>query len=442
MVRIGGLIALLALIMTACADGGSSTSEPPATTVSTPEQPAVSDPAGEPADPVESDLAAARERWSAAQLRDYHYTASVSADAPDGPSVCGLAGELHVQVIAGVVTEARDTGTGCVIDPAAPDRIPLTVEEWFERIEDAQSSTPTVEVDFALLGHPRGLYAETAGSFLELSMIEFAEGVAETPDADAQLARLDEARAQWATKDPGTYQMTVEIACFCPEEFRGPFVVLVEDGNVEDATFKGGPVMDGVASDYFTVDGLFDAIEALAFSDRLEVTYDRESGFPVLVDADPSLNIADEEVFITVTNFQPERDLELLATLRGALTAYGAAVDTAPDGALEEDGAVMCGAERVSLAEPVGYEGNAAARRCFIDAVDTGAAAVFVRTQPTVEGDPIVDVYRVEASGVVTLYIDATRDNFGSGRWETVTCTGIDIRDDIGTNYFLADGCS
>ena len=40
----------------------------------------------------------------------------------------------------------------------------------------------------------------------------------------------------------------------------------------------------------------------------------------------------------------------------------------------------------------------------------------------TIEGDPITRYIRVHENGVVEIFVDATRDQFGSGEWERLRC--------------------
>ncbi len=59
-------------------------------------------------------------------------------------------------------------------------------------------------------------------------------------------------------------------------------------------------------TDYFTVTGLFEAVEQFAYSDGITVTYHPDFGFPVTIDADPSANTIDEEQRIVVARFTVE----------------------------------------------------------------------------------------------------------------------------------------
>ncbi len=78
-----------------------------------------------------------------------------------------------------------------------------------------------------------------------------------------------------------SYRVRVEVQCFCPEERRGPFAVVVRTGIVE-ATRDGKPVAEFASTTYFTVPGLFTAVERFAYSDDITVAYDPDYGFPAI----------------------------------------------------------------------------------------------------------------------------------------------------------------
>jgi hypothetical protein len=131
-------------------------------------------------------------------------------------------------------------------------------------------------------------------------------------------------------------------------------------------------------------------------------------------------------------------------SLERALRRLGVDVDAAPTGARQLGDARFCGAERRGAADRAG---NPAARRCFVDGNAAKRPVVFVFEQTTVEGDPIVTIYRSGPSGSVDVSYDATRDKFGSGRWEHQQCAGIttefpDAPAPLPDDYFEATGCA
>jgi hypothetical protein len=68
---------------------------------------------------------------------------------------------------------------------------------------------------------------------------------------------------------------------------------------------------------------------------------------------------------------------------------------------------------------------DSAARRCLLEAFQSGGEGELISTMTTVEGDPITRYVRVYADGVVEIFHDATRDRYGSGRWERLRCRAL-----------------
>ncbi len=139
-----------------------------------------------------------------------------------------------------------------------------------------------------------------------MSVIELTPGEADRRTAQAILTELEKQRALWAENGDNTYTMVVEIGCFCPEEYRGPFEVTVVDGNIESVTMNDQDV-DPADRSFLTVEGLFSTIEDYAHSDEITVTYE-PAGYPSTIDIDPDFNIVDEELFIEVHDLVPHGD--------------------------------------------------------------------------------------------------------------------------------------
>jgi hypothetical protein len=103
-------------------------------------------------------------------------------------------------------------------------------------------------------------------------------------------------------------------------------------------------------------------------------------------------------------------------------------------------------------AEDVGQEGdmNVQARQCLLAAYQAGAGAELISTQVSIEGDPITRFIRVHENGTVELFVDATRDAYGSGEWERYRCERLvpvaDANDPPDLVFpdefvFIEDGC-
>lgn len=56
--------------------------------------------------------------------------------------------------------------------------------------------------------------------------------------------------------------------------------MVVQNGAVFEVKRNGQPAGEVVPTGYFTVAGLFEAVEQFAYSDGITVTYDPDFGFP------------------------------------------------------------------------------------------------------------------------------------------------------------------
>lgn len=115
-------------------------------------------------------------------------------------------------------------------------------------------------------------------------------------------------QALWAAQELASYRYTLQVGCFCLVEMTRPVVIEVREGAVASITYAD----DGSAADpalferYDSVDDLFAVISEAEGQDpaRLDVTYDEEMGVPLSVDIDISEQMADEELYLTVSAFE------------------------------------------------------------------------------------------------------------------------------------------
>ncbi len=107
-----------------------------------------------------------------------------------------------------------------------------------------------------------------------------------------------------------------------------------------------------------------------------------------------------------------------------------------------------CGREDVDVAA-AGFDEPA--RHCILAAFRDGRGAELSSTLTTIEGDPITRIVRVHETGLIEVFVDATRDAFGSGEWERLECTRLipvdEYNDRMGSNVpsglvFVEDGCA
>jgi hypothetical protein len=63
---------------------------------------------------------------------------------------------------------------------------------------------------------------------------------------------------------------------------------------------------------------------------------------------------------------------------------------------------------------------------CFLARLGAGLPAEMVRVLYTIEGDPILYVYRTSGDGALTVFADTTRDDLGAQEWSRYTCNRMD----------------
>jgi hypothetical protein len=92
-----------------------------------------------------------------------------------------------------------------------------------------------------------------------------------------------------------------------------------------------------------------------------------------------------------------------------------------PDWVVNRNPLPSCGEETLEQGELE----DVGARTCLLQAFQEGRAAELISQSVTIEGDPITRYVRVHENGVVEVFVDATRDRFGSGEWERLRCEAL-----------------
>ncbi len=253
-------------------------------------------------DAVAKALAANRAKWEAEGPDTYWMEMSFGAGGEDRDTECAWNRTIIVEVADGRAVTAVTKSPGCTIDMDDRNGLPLTVEALFGLVEESMDARMLEVYYEPVLGYPRTIFVDGDGYFYEAHVLSLTPGAADTSQADAVLAELEVQRETWRSSGISSYTMTVQVDCFCPEEYRGPFDVTVTDGEIETATWKGGPIPDVANRTLLTVEGLFDRIESSFYADSITVTY-APLGYPSMIQIDYSRNTADEELGVRVLRF-------------------------------------------------------------------------------------------------------------------------------------------
>ncbi len=116
------------------------------------------------------------------------------------------------------------------------------------------------------------------------------------------------ARATWTANRPASYDYTLALSCFCGHEVRRPVLIAVTGTTVMSRTYAddGSPYPAQFAASFPSIDGLFDLlVDAKARNAaRADVTYNPTLGYPVQISLDYRTQVADDELFYTVSAFR------------------------------------------------------------------------------------------------------------------------------------------
>lgn len=114
------------------------------------------------------------------------------------------------------------------------------------------------------------------------------------------------AETKWRQHRPAHYRYTLQRACFCTPEFRKPIAIEVSGSTVTKSTVDGVALSLERRADALTVEDLFDIIRKAIDSKaaRISVQYDLQNGRPLSISVDQNLQIADEEMHYTASDFK------------------------------------------------------------------------------------------------------------------------------------------
>ncbi|AFZ24755.1 hypothetical protein Cylst_2548 [Cylindrospermum stagnale PCC 7417] len=154
------------------------------------------------------------------------------------------------------------------------------------------------------------------GAVLLISLGLNAPVMAQTPTqivratkkaAKSDLQQLKRNSQLWNQQNISNYRYTLTRSCFCTAEARGPVVVEVREGVTTVTSVATGETVDSqLFKQYDTVPNLFNVVkEAIASkASSLTVQYDSKLGYPTQINIDYNSQIADEELYLTIENFQ------------------------------------------------------------------------------------------------------------------------------------------
>ena len=128
-----------------------------------------------------------------------------------------------------------------------------------------------------------------------------------SPTPTGPQADLTRSRGLWSRKGPRSYRYTLQLGCFCAPASTQPVVIVVRNGApVSVTTLTGDALAPGAFSSYDTIEELFTAIQRTldGHGKVVRAVYDPSLGFPASASLDPVPMAIDDELTISVRDFQ------------------------------------------------------------------------------------------------------------------------------------------
>ena len=260
-------------------------------------------PATVPPESPQARLDQARSLWDSNRPDSYQFKYSLVCECDSGPWV--------VRVESNGISSAKHVGIKQLFD--APYE---SVDDIFDEIQaQLDDGRFPVKVSYdSELGYPEEyVFNEPELAVDGGFILNVSEFVPNPPPGDsAEYERYVEALAKWTEAGITSYEFTFSRGCFCPVEYVGPYVATVTDGTVASATYNGVDLLEiellratSYGERVLTVDEVFAEIaRAILEADSMDVTYHPELGYPLSASIDWELQMADEEVYYTLSDLQ------------------------------------------------------------------------------------------------------------------------------------------
>lgn len=129
--------------------------------------------------------------------------------------------------------------------------------------------------------------------------------------ASGEQTELERNKDKWRDANISHYRFNLHVSCFCAFVENMPLVIEVMNGEIVSMEYQNGKAIEDVNRELFdrfaTIDLIFAEIEAdlAGAADQVTVTYDPTYGFPVDITIDYVEEAIDDELYLTVSNFEP-----------------------------------------------------------------------------------------------------------------------------------------
>ena len=123
---------------------------------------------------------------------------------------------------------------------------------------------------------------------------------------------LEKNRQTWQDSGITHYRFSLLVGCFCPFRDQMPLTVEIQNGEIISMTYSDGTLVAATDPNYetfsrhATIERIFSELEAglTGGADEVTVTYDSVRGFPSEIYFDYIKDAVDDELSLTVSNFE------------------------------------------------------------------------------------------------------------------------------------------
>ncbi len=115
---------------------------------------------------------------------------------------------------------------------------------------------------------------------------------------------------KWQDAGISHYRYNLFVGCFCAFSQDMPLVIEVKDGQIVSMEYQSGNEMDASSRQLFekyaTIDRIFSELQTnvIGKADEVNITYDPTYGFPTKVNVDFIKNAMDDELALTISDFE------------------------------------------------------------------------------------------------------------------------------------------
>jgi hypothetical protein len=128
--------------------------------------------------------------------------------------------------------------------------------------------------------------------------------------ASGNQSEIEQNEEKWQDHGISHYRYHLTLSCFCVFNEDMPLIIEVQDGEVVSMEFQSGKEIDPnlleLFNKYSTIDRIFAELEAdlNGAADKVTVEYDPTYGFPTKADIDFIEEAIDDELYLTVSDFE------------------------------------------------------------------------------------------------------------------------------------------